>query len=194
MALIYTLYIKPVVSNTRRARTATPGSSLASHVLDGTSSLALPGSSPEPMRYLPSQALTLPGFALTHFSAAFAGSMCSPGDQVRDEVLVVGRPLPALDHAHGRRAALRELRRHQLVDDRLAVRALVDVPVAPELRVVRVDAGLAARRQLDLRELVRLVQVLRRVPVEEDRLLLLVGLRPAARPAPARRRPRRTSG
>ena len=100
--------------------------------------------------HLPSQALTLPGFALTHCSAAFSGSMCLPAIRFATKFWSFGRPLPALDHADGRRAALRELRRHQLVDDRLPVRAPVDAPVAAELRVVRVDALLAARRQLDL--------------------------------------------
>ena len=87
--------------------------------------------------------------------------------------------MPLLDHRDRGRAALGELRAEQLVDDRQPVRALVDAPVGAQLRVVGVHAALEALGQLHLGELVRGVQVLRRVPVEEHRLLLLVQLRPA---------------
>src|SRR5262245_29724520 len=46
-------------------------------------------------------------------------------DHVRDRVLVRRGPLPALEDANRRRAALREFARDHLVDDREPVRASV---------------------------------------------------------------------
>src|SRR4029078_1427633 len=69
-----------------------------------------------------------------------------PGDLVGDRVLVGRRPVPLLDHVQRGRAALRELRAAQLLDDPLPVTAAVDAPVLAELRAIRVDAVLPARR------------------------------------------------
>src|SRR6266849_9989687 len=100
------------------------------------------------------------------------------GDVLRDRLLVRVRPAEPLEHCIRRRAALRELRAEHLVEDDVVVRALVLRDVAAGLRIVL--AALEALRQHHFRELVLEVQVLRRVPVEEDRLVLLVELAPAS--------------
>src|SRR5215208_7692823 len=113
-------------------------------------------------------------------SAGFLGILLVAGDRLRDELLILVGQLHLLQHVIRRRAAVRELLREQLVDHRDVVLALVLLGVAALLGVVlAVLVRLGTRRQLHLSQVVLLVQVLRGVPVEDDRLLLLVELAPA---------------
>src|SRR5829696_751242 len=113
-------------------------------------------------------------------SAGLLGILLVAGDRLRDELLILVGQLHLLQHVVRRRAAVRELLREQLVDHRDVVLALVLLGVAALLGVVlAVLVRLGTRRQLHLSQVVLLVKVLRRVPVEDDRLLLLVELAPA---------------
>src|SRR5207248_8944587 len=101
-----------------------------------------------------------------------------PGDQVRDGVLgLVRGPVPVPQELDRRRAALRELRAEELLERVGGVRAAVLLDVAAGAAVVL--AALEAGRQLHLGQVEVLVQVLRRPPVEDDRLVLLDQLREA---------------
>src|SRR5581483_7584317 len=97
-------------------------------------------------------------------------------DEAGDIVLIRVRPAEVLDDGDGRRAARRELLAHELREHVRRVGARV-LRRRPALLLV-VQAALEPLRELDLRELIRRVQILRVVPVEEHRLLLLVQLLP----------------
>src|SRR5256886_4525460 len=99
------------------------------------------------------------------------------GDQLGDRVLIGVRPLPALDESDGWGAARGELLAHELEQRVLRVRTGVRLRVASGFLVVL--AAFEAGWKLDQVDLVLRVQVLRVVPVEENRLPLLVELRPA---------------
>src|SRR5918994_204123 len=101
------------------------------------------------------------------------------GDRLRDELLILVGQLHLLQHVVRRRSAVSELLAEQLVDHRDVVLALVLLGIAAGLGVVLAVGARLARRQLDLGEVVLLVVELRRVPVEQHRLLLLVELAPA---------------